>query len=124
MPPRETPLIERFYAKVDRSGGPTACWPWLGARQKSRGGGERGRIREGGRGTKIWHAHRLALALSTGADRPALEAMHTCDTPLCCNPAHLLWGTHPQNMRDYARKYGGIFRPKSARRADIPELLE
>lgn len=24
------PLAERFWPKVDKSGGPDACWPWLG----------------------------------------------------------------------------------------------
>ncbi len=29
--------IARFWAKVDMSGGPDACWPWLGGTAKGRG---------------------------------------------------------------------------------------
>lgn len=26
--------MQRFDERVDRSGGPDACWPWTGAREK------------------------------------------------------------------------------------------
>lgn len=29
-----------------------------------------------------------------------LDALHSCDTPACCNPKHLRWGTHSENMQD------------------------
>lgn len=27
-------------------------------------------------------------------------ALHSCDNPPCCNPRHLRWGTHTENMAD------------------------
>ena len=48
-------------------------------------------------------AHRVALILATGRDHPLLEAAHapvTCSNPSCCNPSHLRWATHSENMAD------------------------
>lgn len=53
---------------------------------------------------KAWRTHRLAFKLWHG-DVPAGHFVcHTCDTPLCCNPAHLFAGTPLQNTRDSVRK--------------------
>lgn len=51
-------------------------------------------------------AHRLALVMATGEDPPDKEACHapTCTTSLCCNDAHLRWGTREENEADKARK--------------------
>jgi hypothetical protein len=29
---RKKPLAERYWSKVDKSGGPDACWPWTAGR--------------------------------------------------------------------------------------------
>lgn len=98
---------------MDRSGGPDACWPWTGYVGKNRGTGRGyGQIRDdymaqGGTG-KLLKTHRLALKLWTKRDEPAMDACHTCDNSVCCNPTHLFWGTHRENMRDYIVKYGRI----------------
>jgi hypothetical protein len=92
-------LEERFWVKVDTSGGADACWPWLGS-QDQRGYGMFSRPRGS---TKMVRANRQALEFHLGRELlPDEEARHSCDNPPCCNPAHLLPGTHCDNMGDYA----------------------
>lgn len=86
----------RFHRKVDRSGGPDACWPWLGWHQ-------------GGYGTvKInkvaYRAHRVAFRLGNKTQPTDLCVCHRCDNPICCNPAHLFVGMITENISDMVRK--------------------
>lgn len=86
--------IERFWRKVDMSAGPNACWPWLGARQ----GNEL-------YGKTSWNmvqmgAHVLALKLYTNEEPDGRQTLHACDNGLCCNPAHLRWGSIRDNFDD------------------------
>ncbi|MBW1639271.1 hypothetical protein G3H63_09330 [Microbacterium resistens] len=79
--------------------GPRDCWPW----KRARSGPGYGRFREGGRHGRLLTASRVAYELTHGPLGEA-EARHTCDNPPCCNPAHLLPGTHAQNMADMAKR--------------------
>ena len=54
-----------------------------------------------------WQAHRLAMLLFKGVDAGPLDVLHTCDNPLCVNPAHLFLGTHRDNMLDKEKKCRG-----------------
>lgn len=84
--------IAKFWAKVDKSGGPDACWPWLGRCNRDGYGhayvtGHRADVR----------AHRVACAL-VGMEQPeGLEADHRCNNRPCCNPAHIQFVTPAEN---------------------------
>jgi hypothetical protein len=96
-------LAERFWPKVDRSGGPAACWPWLAHIDKN----GYGRINSGGTGGRCLLASHVAWELTHGPIPPGLFVLHNCpggDNPACVNPAHLWLGTQRDNMRDMHRK--------------------
>ncbi|MGV2914654.1 HNH endonuclease [Streptomyces alfalfae] len=87
---------ERFWNKVDRSGGPAACWPWKSSKDRKGYGQfhvsvERGRV----------PAHTFAVEMATGEPcPPGHEGCHRCDNPPCCNPNHVYYGTRKQNVAD------------------------
>lgn len=48
--------------------------------------------------------HRIAYELTFGPIPDGLLIRHTCDNTRCCNPRHMLTGTHDDNMRDMAER--------------------
>jgi hypothetical protein len=91
------PWQERFWALVDKSGGPEACWPWKSSVYKN----EYAHFEtdEGQYG-----AHRIAWAIANGAIPEDLWVLHKCDTPACVNPGHLWLGTRQDNIDDMIKK--------------------
>ena len=93
---------ERFWSRVDKTN-LNGCWLWKGAKTKGYGQvrgrewGGYGQVKNDG---KMLYAHRIAFQLTNGTIPPKLVVCHTCDTPLCVNPAHLYLGTDADNMRD------------------------
>lgn len=88
--------IERFWAKVDKSAGPDACWPWTGTRSVTGYGVMRLEL-DGVFSTQ--KVHRLAFLLAHG-EWPEPLCRHLCSSALCVNPAHLEAGNDQQNMAD------------------------
>lgn len=95
--PPGVPLAHRLHVLTDKSGGPNACWPWLGERQPN----GYGKMRVNGHYRTITH---LVYELDRGHPHEKPLVLHTCDNPPCVNPRHLWTGTHRDNAQDKYRK--------------------
>ena len=115
--PKSTP--EHFWSRVDRSGGPDACWHWTGSI------GQRTWYGQVTYHRKNMPAHRLAWILSFGpppTDKP--HVLHQCDVRYertdksyrsCCNPSHLKPGTARDNKQQMLERGRGPIRLNSER---------
>lgn len=84
---------EKFWLRVDKSGGENSCWNWLGSTTEF-GYGKLNRS----------SAHRYSYELAFGAIPDGMGVLHKCDNPSCVNPAHLLLGTNSDNCADKVEK--------------------
>jgi hypothetical protein len=95
---RRVAPVHVLETRVDRSGGPEACWLWTGRNVSSDG---YGRITRRG---KPVNAHRIAWEQANGSILPKGKVVrHLCPgggNPLCCNPRHLTLGTKKDNADD------------------------
>ena len=88
--------MNRFWSKVDAAPS-DCCWEWLASKFSNRYGQFKYK-------RKMWKAHRFAYQLSKGTIPDGMSVRHTCDNPACCNPAHLVIGTHQDNMNDRSQR--------------------
>lgn len=92
--PWECPAAQvRFWAYTEKRG-EGECWPWIGGH----GGRDYGRIMVHGR---HYSSQVFAWMLANGGPFPeGMKGCHSCDNPLCVNPAHVWPGTQQQNVQD------------------------
>jgi hypothetical protein len=83
-------VLARLLSGIRREG---ECWIW------TRGVGSKGyaRAKIGGR---MRYVHHVLYEVYVGPLPPGTIHRHKCDTPRCVNPAHILPGTHQDNMDD------------------------
>jgi hypothetical protein len=89
--------IMRFWSKVDMRG-PDECWRW----QASLNQNGYGRFKLASYCNVT--ASRLALIATKREEPFGMLALHTCDNPACCNPAHLYFGTVQNNTNDKVQR--------------------
>lgn len=84
----------------------TGCLLWIGD-YVTQG---YGRVKVCGR---RYLAHRLMYIHKIGPIPEGLHVLHKCDTPSCCNPAHLEVGTRSKNICDMFRRGRRVQKLKS-----------
>jgi hypothetical protein len=85
-----------FWSMVEKKS-ESECWLWT--RKLNKWG--YGRFRKNGFNAM---AHRIAYELTFNKNIDGLIAMHICDNPKCCNPNHLVLGSHADNQADKFKK--------------------
>lgn len=97
LPVMNAKRIARFEQRVDRSAGSSACHPFRRASHRQGYGFVQGSVDYR---AYSFLAHRVAWAIAHGREPGKRVVRHSCDNPPCCNPAHLLLGTHKDNHAD------------------------
>lgn len=92
IPTSESDLLKALLFSRSRLA-ENGCWLWVG----SIGTGGYGLM---SRESKTVRAHRVSYEAYKGAIPETLVVRHTCDTPNCINPDHLLLGTQRDNALD------------------------
>jgi hypothetical protein len=87
---------KRFWLKVNKANS-NGCWTWEGWINAGYGYLTDSETR------KTTTAHRYSYKIHF-SDPGHMCVCHTCDNPICVNPAHLFLGTHQQNMKDMTNK--------------------
>jgi hypothetical protein len=98
-------LEQRFWAKVDESAGPDACWPWTASQKDN--GRPQFRVHHRGPGGGVKIAYRVAFELAQG-HWPDGDLHHLCENELCCNPTHLVELGRDEHVEGHLRQ-GKLF---------------
>lgn len=103
-----TPLSERFWSKVDKSGD---CWEWTA----SKGSHGYGQLQCSVPKRTVLLAHRISYEIAHGPIPAGLVIDHKCLNRGCVNPDHLRAVSHKQNMENLQGARGstgvrGVFR--------------
>ncbi len=85
------PMEVRFWAKVDKSGGPESCWLWNAVKHDC----GYGRFFNN---SKRLLAHRVSYEMQVGPIPEGFVIDHLCRTPACVNPKHLEAVTNRENV--------------------------
>jgi hypothetical protein len=97
------PPVERFEAKVDRTGD---CHVWTGGVHHRDGYGHFWGGRLNASGNPIMErAHRWAWEQEHGPVPPGLLVLHSCDNPRCVRLDHLRLGTVADNSADMIARW-------------------
>lgn len=108
--------LERFEEKYIPEPN-TGCWLWIAGGTERYGSFYFPSYPNVIGKKKMVSAHKAALYLYEGKTTPhGCEILHSCDNGFCCNPRHLSFGTHKQNMEDMSAK--------KRRKGNINELTE
>jgi len=88
----------KFWNSIEKR--ENGCWDWKKGRDTS---GYGLFCKE----NKHLRAHRKSYEIHYGDIPEGKYVCHTCDRPMCVNPAHLFLGTHKDNMDDMNKKGRG-----------------
>ena len=90
--------VARFRAKISTAATVRGCLLWIPKARNNKGYG----LFQGAVGYLGFSflAHRVAWALHHETEPGKQVIRHRCDNPACCNPEHLIAGTHSDNMLD------------------------
>lgn len=89
-------FVDRYNAKIDKTGGPAACWNWTASLRCGYG--------QIGHEADMLQAHRVAWTIHRGPIPDGKCVLHRCDNRRCCNPDHLFLGTRTDNHADMVSK--------------------
>lgn len=118
MPPKKNVPTDVFKWIDMHGGDDEICWEWKGKINKKDG---RPYFTVQG---KRRPSYAIVLELTSGSSQKKTQmALHSCDNPICCNPSHLSWGNHQDNMDEMKeRDRHGL--PKIVVRAILKLLSE